>query len=214
MDRRGRWVSTMSYVPTAPLPTAPLFAGFAMGIGFLAVPALGATVSDEEVPTFADRSDEATDDSTRSLAFMFNPLAMAAGVFGAEADFAFANRLAITLEGDVFDLGGATPAAALGVGLVLYPVRHAFHGLYLEPRVLFAHPVRESPLEVDWRTDAVGLGGTAGWQWTWDYGLSVRLGAGAMEYFGGPASVAPGSSLALRGGDVQLVADASLGWTF
>ncbi len=187
---------------------------FAVGLAVAAPPAWGATGSDDEAPTFADRSDEAVDEPTWSLAFMFNPLAMSAGVFGAEADFALASRLAIAVEGDVYDLGGGTAAAALGVGLILYPLRCIFHGLYIEPRFLLARPVGESPVGVDWSADVIGLGGTTGWQWTWDAGLSARFGAGAMDYLGGPASAAPGSAFALQGGEIQLVTDASLGWTF
>jgi hypothetical protein len=166
----------------------------------------------DEAPTFADRTDETAEEATRSLALLCGPLAMAVGVFGAEADFALTHRIALAVEGAVYGLG-PEPGMAVGTGVAFFPLRTVFHGLYLEPRVVFARRFRESPWAVDWTTDVVGLGGTAGWQWTWDYGFTVRLGAGAMSYFGGSGAVVQ-SSLPIAGTDAVLVADASLGWAF
>jgi hypothetical protein len=170
------------------------------------------TAKAEEPPTFADRADDSADEATRSLVLAFNPLAMSAGVFGAEADFALTKRTALAVEADVYGLG-ADLGVAGGVGVVFYPTHPVFHGLYLEPRILFARRASESLLEVDWGTDVLGLGGTVGWQWTWDYGFTLRLGGGGMHYFGGSGAVIE-SSLPVDGSAAVLVADASVGWAF
>ncbi len=189
--------------------TVVSFVAFATGLALLS---RTAPASGDEPPTFADRTDEEVDDSTRSIAFMFNPLATSAGVLGAEADFVLAKRLVVEVEGDVYALGG-NAAMAIGAGLLVYPLRTAFHGLYVEPRAVFARSLGESLIEVNWNTDVAGLGVVAGWQWTWDSGFSVRGGAGAMQYIGGNVNSAPRGA-ALDIGSAQLVLDASLGWTF
>ena len=173
------------------------------------------TAAAEEPPTFADRvdrADDSADKATRSLALVFNPLAISAGIFGAEADFALTERTAVAVEADVYGLGTDVGVAS-GIGIVFYPMHPVFHGLYLEPRALVARRASESLLQVDWATDVVGVGGTAGWQWTWDYGFTLRLGGGGMHYFGGSGAVIQ-SSLPVGGGAAVLVADASVGWTF
>lgn len=169
----------------------------------------------EEPPTFADRSDradESADETTRSLAVVFNPLAISEGVFGAEADFVLTQRTSLAIEADVYGLGTDVGLAS-GLGIAFYPMHPVFHGLYLEPRVLFARRASESLVQVDWGTDVLGVGGTVGWQWTWDYGFTLRLGGGGMHYFGGSGAVVQ-SSLPIAGGGAVLVADASVGWAF
>jgi len=169
----------------------------------------------DEPPTFADRADradESAEEATRSLALVFNPLAMSAGVFGMEADFALTQRSALAVEADVYGLGTDLGVAS-GLGLAFYPMHPVFHGLFLQPRLLFARRASESLMQVDWDTDVVGVGGTVGWQWTWDYGFTLRLGGGGMHYFGGSGAVIE-SSLPLAGSSAVLVADASVGWAF
>jgi hypothetical protein len=185
---------------------APPLAAFA-----LAVP-MAATAAAEEPPTYADRADESADEATRTLALVFNPLAMSAGVFGAEADFALTPRTAIAVEADVYGLGSDLGVAS-GLGFAFYPMHPVFHGLYLEPRVLFARRASESLMQLDWATDVLGVGATVGWQWTWDYGFTLRLGGGGMHYFGGSGAVIQ-SSLPVGGSAAVLVADASVGWAF
>lgn len=180
----------------------------------LATVIVGVAAADEP-PTFADRAeraDESADEPTRSLALVFNPLAMSAGVFGMEADFVLTPRTAVVLEADVYGLG-ADVGVASGVGIAFYPMHPVFHGLYFEPRALFARSASESLLQVDWATDVVGVGGMVGWQWTWDYGFTLRLGGGAMHYFGGSGEVIQ-SSFPFGSGAAVLVADASVGWAF
>jgi hypothetical protein len=97
----------------------------------------------------------------------------------------------------------------VGSGLLVYPGA-VFHGLYLEPRVVYARPLGERLTRFDLDSDALGAGATAGWQWTWDYGFTVRLGAGGMYFMGGAGGVS--QKLAVAG--PQLVMDGSIGWTF
>jgi hypothetical protein len=185
---------------------AAALAAFALAAG------IARTSAAEEPPTYADRADESADEATRTLALVFNPLAMSAGVFGAEADFALTQRTAIAVEADVYGLG-TDLGVATGLGIAFYPMHPVFHGLYLEPRALFARRASESLVQLDWATDVLGVGATVGWQWTWDYGFTLRLGGGGMHYFGGSGAVIE-SSLPVAGDAAVLVADASVGWAF
>jgi hypothetical protein len=164
----------------------------------------------DDLPTFADRPDEDIRDADRTFALLLNPLAMAAGIFGGEADFVLGRYAAVALEGDLYRRSDAV-GEVLGVGLLVYPLGGAFCRLYLEPRVAYARPLNERIAKVDWSVDAFGFGATAGWQWTWDYGFSVRIGGGALYFLGGPREAAPSGAL-----DVgpQVVFDGSVGWTF
>jgi hypothetical protein len=172
----------------------------------LAAPAAGA----DDPPTFADRPDEDIRDADRTFGFMLNPLAMALGVFGGEADFVLGRYAAVAVEGALYRRSDAA-AAVLGAGLLVYPLGGAFHRLYAEPRIAYARPWSEAIGNVDWSADVIGVGATAGWQWTWDYGFSVRIGGGAMYFMGGPREGAYSGALALG---PQVVVDGSLGWTF
>jgi hypothetical protein len=160
-----------------------------------------------DVPTFADRPDRDVAEDDRTFAVLLNPLAAALGVYGAEADFVLGHHLAATVEGAVYSLPGS-PATALGGGLLVYPGA-VFHGLYLEPRVVYARPLGEKLTRFDLGSDVLGAGVTAGWQWTWDYGFTVRLGAGGVYFVGGGSGAAD-----VAMGGPQLVMDGSMGWTF
>jgi hypothetical protein len=162
----------------------------------------------DDAPTFADRDDADIEDADRKLGILFNPLAIAYGVYGGEVDFVLGRHFAASVEGAVYDLDG-TVSTAFGAGLLFYP-RAAFHGLYFEPRVVYARPLDEGLIHFDLHSDVFGFGATAGWQWTWDYGFTVRLGGGGMYYVGG-ADPTP-NAVALSG--PQLVMDGSIGWTF
>jgi hypothetical protein len=168
----------------------------------------GSARAAEDAPTFADRSTGEVVDVDRSFSIMLDPLAIAMGVYGGDVDFVLGKHFAASVEGAVYDLSGTT-ATALGAGLLFYP-SVAFHGLYLEPRVVFARPLSAGLVQVDWSSDALGVGATAGWQWTWDYGFTVRLGGGGTWFTGGPSPAA--GAVALRG--PQLVMDGSIGWAF
>lgn len=181
-----------------------LVAAVVAAIGFsLASPAVAA----EDVPTFADRADRDVEEADRTFAILFDPLAIAAGVYGGDVDFVLGRHVAVSVEGDLYALPSGT-ATAFGAGVLLYP-SSAFHGLYLHPRALYARPLGEGIVHFDGATDTVGLGGSAGWQWTWDYGLTARLGGGAMYFLGGAG---PTSSPAPTG--PQLILDGAVGWAF
>jgi hypothetical protein len=162
----------------------------------------------DDVATFADRADEEVRDADRTWGFLLNPLAAAMDVYGGEADFVVARFAAFAVEGALCR-SGDNPGLAIGMGLLVYPLGSALHQLYVEPRVAYARPLREPIPAFAWTRDVVGVGATAGWQWTWDYGFSLRVGGGAMEYLGGPRTQGP--SLAVG---PQLVVDGSVGWAF
>ena len=166
--------------------------------------------SADDPPTFADRADEDIREADRTWGILLNPLAAAMGVYGGEADFVLSRFAALAVEGDLYWRGNTT-GMAVGTGLVVYPLGSAFHQLYFEPRLVYARPLSEPIANLNWSTDVVGLGVTAGWQWTWDYGFSLRVGGGAMDYFGGTRR--GGSTRVLALGP-QPVLDGSLGWTF
>jgi hypothetical protein len=174
----------------------------------LTVAAAPSALADDvrDAPTFADRSDREVSGDDRTFAILLNPLAAAVGVYGAETDFVLGHHLAASLEGAFYSLPGS-PATAVASGLLLYPGT-VFHGLYLEPRLVYARPLGEKLTRFDLAYDVLGAGATAGWQWTWDYGLTVRLGAGGMYFVGG--SGAGGVPL----GGPELVMDGSFGWAF
>jgi len=165
----------------------------------------------DDVPTFADRPDDEVEDRHAAVALLSNPLAAATGVFGLEADFVLASKLALAVEGDVYRLADA-PGAALSVGLLAYPFSRALRGFYVEPRVSYTRPMKGPLVRLDWETDVVALGGAGGYQWTWDYGLSLRIGIGAQTALGGSFSGMPGQLVGLGG--AGLVADTSLGWSW
>ncbi|HXN31949.1 MAG TPA: hypothetical protein VN894_08810 [Polyangiaceae bacterium] len=165
-------------------------------------------VSADDLPTFADRPDEPVRDVDREFAVFLNPLAMTLGLYGGEADLVLGRYAAVAVEGALYRRGD-TIGEALGAGLLVYPLGGALRGPYVEPRVADAHP--GSVAQLDRSADVVGLGATAGWQFTWDYGFSVRVGGGAMYFFGGSQVDASNGSLAVG---PQIVLDGSLGWAF
>jgi hypothetical protein len=165
----------------------------------------------DDVPTFADRPDNEVEDRHAAVALLSNPLAAATGVFGLEADFVLASKLALAVGGDVYRLADA-PGAALSVGLLAYPFSRALRGFYVEPRVTYARPMKGPLVRLDWDADVVALGGAGGYQWTWDYGLSLRIGIGVQTALAGSFSGMPGQLFGLGG--AELVADTSLGWSW
>jgi hypothetical protein len=172
---------------------------------FLVAASSGPAFADD-VPTFADRADDAIEDSDASIAVMFDPLAIACGVFGGEADFVVQRSLAISLDAVGYRPDAAT-LGAVGAGLLIYPLRSAFHGLYMEPRVVYTHALSQAAVS---GPAALVVAGLSGWQWTWDYGLSIRLGVGAAGSTGGLAVRAPELSV----GRLALIADAGVGWAW
>jgi hypothetical protein len=175
---------------------------------FLALTLIAPVACADASPTFADRDDEEVREVDRAFGFMFNPLAMALGVFVGEADFVLGRYAVVAIEGGLYRRGDST-ATALGAGLLVYPLGAALRGLYVEPRAVYARPWSEAIGSFEWGMDVLGLGGTAGWQWTWEYGFSVRIGAGAIYFLGDSRN--PRSLVA---GGAQPVVDGSVGWAF
>jgi hypothetical protein len=167
---------------------------------------MGGRAFAEDVPTSADRDDDSAEDADATAAVMFAPLAIAFGVFGGEADLVVRRSLAVSLDAAASRPDGAT-LGALGVGLLIYPLRPAFHGWYLLPRLAYTHILGQSRISGLGALSVVAL---SGWQWTWDYGLSIRLGAGVA----GSTRGAPVSAPELHVGPLGLVADAGLGWAW
>ncbi|MGA7124094.1 MAG: hypothetical protein WBY94_28590 [Polyangiaceae bacterium] len=165
----------------------------------------GARADDQ--PTFADRPDEEVRDVQRRLNVLLNPLAVSVGLYGGEVDFVLGRFAAVAVEGAIYRHGDGV-GEALSAGLLIYPLGGALHRLYFEPRVAWARPLGLTKL--DWSADVVGLGATAGWQWTWDYGLSLRAGGGVIYFLTGQAG---GLDNSLPVG-AQIVLDGSVGWAF
>jgi hypothetical protein len=166
----------------------------------------GARAFAEGVPTSADRDDDGAEDADATAAVMFAPLAMAFGVFGAEADLVAQRSLAVSVDAAAYRPDGTT-LGALGVGLLIYPLRPVFHGWYLQPRLAYTHILGPSQVSGLGTLSVVAI---SGWQWTWDYGLSIRLGAGVVGSTGDIPARAP----ELPVGRLGLVADAGLGWAW
>lgn len=172
----------------------------------------------DEAPTFADRDVSSDEGPDCSFALLVNPVAMVYGVFGLETDFVAASAVVIA-----FDVEGVrTPSWApegqasgvsVGGAVLAYPWRGAFHGCYFGARLGFVRLLREPLLHVDGRVDVAEFGVSAGWQWTWDYGFSVRVGVGPLVAIGAaPPSVSP--ELLTGPFRFALSADASVGWAF
>jgi len=193
------------------MPALPLRAMVSSTLLLAALAASAPAHAADDVPTFADRADRDVEDNDRTLAVMLNPLAVAAGVYGGDVDFVLGKHFAASVEGNLYGFGSSA-STAFGGGLLFYPAA-ALHGFYVEPRVAFARPLSEGLMHFDWSSDALGVGATAGYQWTWDYGFSLRLGGGAMYFLDG-GSPSPGAGAVATLSGPQLVMDGSLGWAF
>jgi hypothetical protein len=170
----------------------------------------------DDAPTFADRSDEALEDTDVSGAFVVSPLALACGIFAGEADFVVQRSLAVAVDAGAYERAGAA-SGFLAVQLLVYPMRAALHGFFLGPRLGYAQHLGER-LTVGASASA-SASVVAGWQWTWDYGLSLRLGAGAAgamsKSTGSLSPYAPTVGVGARGeARLALIADAALGWAW
>jgi len=190
------------------IPRPRRFCGAGLALLALSLSWSTSAAAAEDVPTFADRPARDVEDVDRTFAVLLDPLAIAAGVYGGDVDFVLGRHFAASVEADVYLLPGGA-ATAVGAGLLFYP-GSKFHGFYLHPRAVYARPLSEGIAHFDASTDAVGLGGSAGWQWTWDYGFTARLGAGAMAFLGGAG---PTSGTVQLGGP-QVILDGCIGWAF
>lgn len=188
----------------------PFLVSILLGVAFSPRAALA-----DDPPTYADRAsdDDDEDDPERHLAVLFNPLGTAVGVYGGEVDFAVARHVVLAVEGAFYRVDNTT-ARSLGAGVQLFPFRSAFHGIYLFPRFAYARASTYVDDSTSVDTNVFGLGGTVGYQWTFDYGFSLRLGGGVMWFNDlALAHVDPTQPHAAIEG-VRPVLDASIGWAF
>jgi hypothetical protein len=161
----------------------------------------------DDAPTFADRSSDDLADADAATGFSFDPLAMACGIVRTETDLAIGRSLALNLHLGVYRRAGAV-SGLLGAGVLIYPSRPVFHGLYLEPRIMVARVLSENLAS---GAGSASVAANVGWQWSWDYGLTLRVGAGLAASTHGFVANAPRFE---RGGDdrLALVATSALGW--
>ncbi len=147
---------------------------------------------------------EATDDhGPRTFGLVVNPLQLVFGEYGVEGDLALGQDVAASLQGSVYSVG-PTSAWAATVGLPIFPQGYAFHGFYLHPRVTLATATTFGS-----GTQLFSAGGTAGYEWTWTWGGTLRVGGGASWW---TAVAGDTAGLALSGVRPEL--DASIGWVF
>jgi hypothetical protein len=151
-----------------------------------------------------DHIDAFDDGGPRSFGLLCNPLAAALGTLAVEGDFVLGDAAALSVEGDWMSSGGAS-AYGVTVGVPLFPWRIIFHGFYLHPRAIAAYATNGGL-----SADVVGIGGTLGWQHTFRFGLSLRVGGGAA-YEVALGQVA-GASFAVTG--VRPLLDGDVGWVF
>jgi hypothetical protein len=151
-----------------------------------------------------DHIDAFDDGGPRSFGLLFNPGALALGTMAVEGDFVLGDAAALSVEGDWMSAGSAS-AYGVTLGVPLFPWRIMFHGFYVHPRVLAARATNDGLT-----ADVVGIGGTVGWQHTFRFGLSLRIGGGAA-YEVALGQVA-GASFAVAG--VRPLVDGEVGWVF
>jgi hypothetical protein len=152
-----------------------------------------------------DHIDAFDDGGPRSFGLLFNPLALALGTVAIEGDFVLGEAAALSVEGDWLPTTGAGSAYGVALGVPLFPWRVMFHGFYVHPRVMAAYATNGGL-----SADVVGIGGTLGWQHTFRFGLSLRIGGGAAyEVALGQQAEA---SFAVTG--VRPLLDGEVGWVF
>lgn len=152
-----------------------------------------------------DHIDAFDDGGPRSFGMLVNPLALVLGTFAAEGDFVLGDAAALSVEGDWGQYGG-TDAYGVTLGVPLYPWRVVFHGIYVHPRVMVMRASMPGAA-----ADVLGGGGSIGWQQTWRFGLTLKVGAGAAyeKAFDAPAGA---GSFAVEG--VRPLLDGEVGWVF
>jgi hypothetical protein len=112
----------------------------------------------------------------------------------------------LTFEGAEAGMFGSSGTSAYGVdlGVAIYKLGFAFHGLYFHPVVEWTRATGDGAAE------RLGGGFTSGYAWTWPVGVTVRLGAGLMyaKTLEGEEQVTYG----IKGVRPRL--DAEIGWVF
>jgi hypothetical protein len=151
-----------------------------------------------------DHIDAADDGGPRRLGVMADGVATALGFIAVEVDGAVAENVALSIEVDhaLWDEASVYGAAA---GILAFPVRFAFRGFYVHPRVgLSSDSDPASPAVL---SPAV----TIGYEWVCPAGCTLRLGGGGA--YGVALSSEAGGTLAPLLG-IRPALDLGVGWIF
>jgi hypothetical protein len=183
------------------MKTSIAFASVASVAAMLAIaPPAAAAETSADVET--DHIDALDDGGPRTAAIAVDPTALALGRLGAEIDVAVGENVAVSMSADVTALAVAAVVRA-ELGALLFLQRFAFHGLYVRPRLEWSSAAAKSA-----SGRAIGAGATVGYEWTWPFGATLRLGGG-VSY----AKPLPGGgAVATEGLTPRL--DANVGWVF
>jgi hypothetical protein len=183
-------------------PIAAALAGLLVALGVCR--AAPAAAAEGRADRETDHIDAFDDGGPRSFGLFVNPLALTLGTVAAEGDFVLGEAAALSVEGDFMSVAGAT-AYGVTAGVPLFPWRIVFHGLYLHPRLMAAYATNGGVT-----ADVAGVGGTLGWQQTFRFGLSLRIGGGAAyEVALGQDA---GAGFAVTG--LRPLLDGDVGWVF
>jgi hypothetical protein len=151
-----------------------------------------------------DHIDAADDGGPRHLGVLANGIATALGFVAVELDAAISGNAAVSVElddaaWDVTTVYGAT------AGVVVFPLRFAFRGLYVHPRVGLSS-------DTDPTTPAVlSPAVTVGYEWVCPAGCTLRVGGGGA--YGVALSAEAGGALSRLVG-IRPALDVGVGWIF
>lgn len=117
----------------------------------------------------------------RKVGLFVDPLSMLFGVINVEADYLVVPHLALTLSASYLDWG-VIKGAGVDAGVQYFFQEESFNGPYVASRL----GLSKVSVTVDGDDAGSGtlfdFGATAGYQWQFDSGICVRLGAGAAYY--------------------------------
>ncbi|MGA2448404.1 MAG: hypothetical protein ABTD50_07010 [Polyangiaceae bacterium] len=151
-----------------------------------------------------DHIDAADDGGPRSLGILANGVATALGLVAIELDTAVSTHVALSVQFDAA-MGDDQTVYGAAVGAVLFPLRFAFRGLYIHPRV-------ELSGDTDPATPAVvSPAVTLGYEWVCPAGCTLRVGGGGA--YGVALSDGAGGALSPLVG-IRPVLDVGVGWLF
>ncbi len=160
----------------------------------------------------------------KSAGIFISPLSILTGTFGAELDLKMTSAIALDLGANytsaamrTFDRNTTNADAwSIDVGPQIFPLGRAFNQLYVYPRFAYARAwtAQVDPAVPDSSATASAFGfiTTVGYQWTYESGFSLRLGAG-FGYYAAHAEDDKSTTQVQVAGLLPAL-DASLGWTF
>jgi hypothetical protein len=165
---------------------------------------LSRTVRAEQPDVETDHIDAADDGGPRRLGVLANGVATTLGFIAVEVDGAIAENVALSIEVDhaLWDEAIVYGAAA---GVVAFPIRFAFRGFYVHPRVALTSDT--DPTSPAVLSPAV----TIGYEWVCPVGCTLRLGGGGA--YGVALSSEAGGTLAPLLG-IRPALDLGVGWIF